>query len=262
MSTLKAIDLKKNEVINIIQITDLHLFSKKSSKLYGYCTYDALCEVVNHIKKYYSSKEYIFFVTGDISQDESLESYQLALLQLEKLGAIFYWIHGNHDDHDKMKSIFYNSQQARNLKKLATKYWDFIFLNTCKRGTDHGYLKEDEIKFFLEELEKSNIENKKVAIIMHHHPCPVNTPLVDNYILQYNEKFINILNKNNIIKLMICGHVHNDYKISFFNKIVEACPATSFQWKKGTNKIETENIRGFKIFNMTQYSYTSSAIYI
>ncbi|KAF3997106.1 metallophosphoesterase [Glaciimonas immobilis] len=254
--------MKNKNVINILQITDMHLFSDKAATLHGNCTYKSFSNTVDHIISCYNEKFDIAIVTGDVSQDESLESYALALHQLERLGVPIYWIFGNHDDEYKIKSIFNTSRVLKQLTKITTGFWDFISLNTSRPGTAKGYIDSADFSIFAENVKISQLAGKNIAIIMHHHPYPVNTPLVDECMLQNDENFFRLITETEQIKLIICGHVHGDYKILNKNHVLETCPATCFQWNKGTDNVEIENRSGFKIHRFNKKSHRSSTIFI
>ena len=245
----------------MIQITDTHLFADKTQQLQGHCTYQNLSDTIDYLL---SSEEPPNFVllTGDISQDESSESYRLARAQLERLNVPVSWIHGNHDDEIKVKPIFDASPFLKQLTHLPTPFWDFIAINTCRRGTDEGYLEESELAQFWQRASIAKRNNKNIVVVMHHHPHPVSTPLVDACMLKRAGKFLTQLKEHPEIKLMICGHVHGDYQIPYDKLMIEACPATSFQWQKGTSTLSTENKKGFKYFAFHANTYQASAVYI
>lgn len=249
-----------NENYKVIQITDTHLFSDKSTELLGYCTYQHLADTITHVLNS-NIKPNMVLVTGDIFQDETKQSYQLALAQFERLNCPVYWIHGNHDNESELKPIFEGSPKLQRLDKLSTPYWDLISINTCRRGTAKGYIEDDEYERFLLKIEAAKKNNKKIAVVMHHHPMPVNTPLLDACMLENYEKLLNMVKQNKMIKLIICGHVHGDYKMVCDGFVIETSPATCFQWKKGTSKVETENRRGYRIFDFNSTSYSSSTIF-
>jgi 3',5'-cyclic-AMP phosphodiesterase len=246
----------------VIQITDPHLFSDVTNELQGYQTYKHLAETIDHILVNPNAKPDMVFVTGDISQDETAESYQLALTQLERFTCPVYWIQGNHDNQAELQPIFDSSRRLQQLTHLSTSYWDFISINTCRRDVDDGYIEDDEYERFVFKLEEAKAKSKKIAVVMHHHPTAVNTPLMDACGLHNQEKFLKLVKQYEEIKLVICGHVHGDYKIALDEFTIETCPATCFQWKKGTSSLETENRRGYKIFHFNSTSYTSSTIFI
>jgi Icc protein len=97
---------------------------------------------------------------------------------------------------------------------------------------------------------------------MHHHPYPVSTPLVDACMLKKADHFLEKIKQQDEIKLIICGHVHGDYKIHYGTQIIESCPATSFQWEKGTSLLKTESKKGFKRFSFYEDTYQSSVVFI
>ena len=243
--------------MRVIQITDTHLFSDKSAELQGFNTHDGLSKTIDHLLKQGVHRSDIVLLTGDISQDESSESYHLALVQLMRIKLPIYWIHGNHDQKTNLTLEFSKSAITHNLYKLSTTYWDFISINTVRYGTDSGHIEEAEILRVLQAIAVSKKDGKNIAMVMHHHPVKVGTPLVDNCMLQENHLLLEILNKNKEIKLVICGHAHGDYQVKHNEYMIEVCPATCFQWKKGTSSLEKEDKRGFKIFNMYSSDYSS-----
>lgn len=257
----EKISINNKEHLKVIQFTDTHLFADKAQHLQGYCTYQNLSETIDYLLV---SEELPHFVllTGDISQDESSASYQLAQAQFERLNIPVYWIHGNHDDETKVKPSFGTSPYLKQLKHLTTLFWDFIAINTCRQGTDDGYLEESELAYFWQSVDIAKNNNKNIAVVMHHHPYPVATPLVDACMLQTADDFLTQIKQCSEIKLIICGHVHGNYQIPYGDLMIEACPATSFQWKKGTNALLTENKRGFKRFVFYANTYQVSAVFI
>lgn len=261
MQALKEMSIFDKETLKVVQITDMHLFADKAQQLQGHCTYQNLVETVDFLVAAKEEPHFIL-VTGDISQDGSEESYQLAREQFERLNAAVYWIHGNHDDESIVKPIFEPSSRLQPLRHFTTPSWDFIALNTCRRATDDGYLEASELASFWQNIEVAKSNHKNIAVVMHHHPYPVATPLVDACMLQQADDFLEQIKQHPEIKLMMCGHVHGDYQMAYGKQMIEACPATSFQWKKGTSTSETEKRRGFKYFAFNAEAYHASVTYL
>lgn len=65
--------MKKNNLLIIIQITDTHLFLDMSTTLHGYHTHKLLFEIVEYLIASCFEQLQIIFITGDISEDQSLE---------------------------------------------------------------------------------------------------------------------------------------------------------------------------------------------
>ncbi len=248
-----------NKNITVVQITDLHLLAERDAKLHGYTTYSMLSDTIDSILSHTVQPD-ACFVTGDISQDETEASYDLARTELARLGVPVFWIPGNHDDRDMAEAVFGRSQDFRRLTKLATADWDFIYLDTCRRGADEGYLNDQDFDCFVSEVRASTEEGKHIAVVMHHHPVPTQTPLMDTYILREDDRLLKVLDDHPQIKLVICGHVHGDYQVQYGNQVIEMCPATCFQWERGASVIKTEDWRGFKVFEFSPSGYRSAFI--
>ncbi len=82
--------------MKIIQISDLHI--KKSPNYFHYGIdprngFELTLKSILNSKIDFNS----FFLTGDISDDGSIESYEYVLRILEKFNKKIYFINGNHD---------------------------------------------------------------------------------------------------------------------------------------------------------------------
>jgi Icc protein len=240
----------------IIQISDSHLFQNNDLTLFSVKSNFRFEKVLSQIISNESIDTDLILITGDISQDETPESYQVIADHLDKLNIPIFWIPGNHDNLSVMQSTFQNTKNFNYVKFLSLPYWHLIFINTKLINSDSGFLHPDELNTLSLELEKAPA-NKKLVIIMHHHPIPVGTPLIDKYILQNRKEFLNILPTDKDI-LILCGHVHGDYKIIQNNITLETCPATCLQWKKGTSTIDIEHNIGYKVFYLNETDYTSA----
>jgi 3',5'-cyclic-AMP phosphodiesterase len=238
--------LQKKDFIKIIQITDSHLFLSNNESMMGHKNNMNFYDVINKIKNKHSSDTDLIFLTGDLSQDQTSKSYEHITSSLKCLNIPIYSIPGNHDEKTIMLDVFSNNTLFKVERYIELKHWIFIFLNTQKIGFESGFLNQDEISFIKEEINKNIYKNKKIALIMHHHPSPFNSPLIDSYILEnHDELWSTIINST--VKMIICGHVHGDYSITKNNILIESAPATCFQFKKGVSDLILENSIGYKI---------------
>ena len=242
-----------HEKLTILQLTDLHLFEKENF-LHGVNTNRNFDKVIKDIKNNINTEYDLIILTGDISQDMSEESYNLCSNIISELDHPVFWIPGNHDDPEKAKKVFSKNKLFNYQKKLITKYWEFLFINTYLEGCDAGYVNKEELEFIDHHVKNSN-QQKNICIIMHHHAMPVGTPLIDDVILRNNTLFIEKINVYPSIKLIICGHVHGDYSIKYGLVEIETGLATCFQWLKGTEKIETENYAGYTVYKMEKNNF-------
>ncbi|TAK74141.1 MAG: phosphodiesterase [Gammaproteobacteria bacterium] len=237
--------------MKIIQISDTHLFATEHLTMFGVKTNIKLQEVIKNVTEEEIDADMIF-LTGDISQDETFQSYQKAVHYFSKLNIPIYWIPGNHDNVTQMEAAFKSDIKFIRTEQLSLPNWDFIFLNTKKEGTGLGYLSESDLQRLKNKL--SITADKNIAIIMHHHPIEVGTPLIDHYILQNKSEFWDIV-AGTQVKLIMCGHVHGDYKLKYQNIMIESAPATCLQLQKGTQELKIDNQIGFKIYFFDENTY-------
>lgn len=243
--------------LKVIQITDTHLFSDDSATMYEVKSNMKFKEVMNQIYQEDLKDTNMIFLTGDLSQDETEKSYEILATELNKLNIPIYWIPGNHDNMLAMEKAFQHANKFIQTRCLSLKNWHFIFLNTKIDGCIEGFLSTKELFELKNEIAATESE-KSIAIIMHHHPYKVNTPLIDQFILKNSDHFWEIVS-GTAVKLIMCGHVHGDYQLQYKNINIETSPATCLQWKKGTHKLKMENKIGYKLYYFYPNSYQATA---
>jgi 3',5'-cyclic-AMP phosphodiesterase len=256
INTIKPIILKDGAV-KVIQISDTHLFADDELDIFGVKSNLKFKEVIDKIIDEDSYDADMIFFTGDISQDETTESYQKAVNILSKLNIPVYWIPGNHDNIMHMERVFQHTKNFNRAKHLSLSAWHFIFLNTKLEGAAEGYLSQQELAMLNDELVASPA-GKKIAIVMHHHPAPVGTPLIDNYMLKNAKAFWDIVTKIKV-ELIICGHVHGDYTFKHSNIMIESSPATCLQWERGTKDLKIDKRVGYKVYHFGRDGYRATA---
>lgn len=239
--------------MKIVQITDSHLFATDEAELFGVPSNQQFQRVIDDIL-ITADVDYLFF-TGDISQDESEASYHYAAKVLAPVVGPIYWIPGNHDQQAYLQSVFSTKPNLKSCHTLDTSDWRFIFLNSNLAGSGVGFLAPDQLQILAQGLNTQ----KNTAVVMHHHPMPVGSRLMDDYILKNTEEFWQLAHAADLI---ICGHVHGDYSLAFGDVKVEAGPSTCYQIKKGASELQIEKRSGYKIFEFTAHGYNATTIYL
>lgn len=134
-------------------------------------------DVVNRIKHKELADTDAIFLTGDLSQDQSIESYQKMVDSFHGINKPIFWIPGNHDCITNSSNIFSQHNKFIRTSLFETEHWNFIFLNTKLDGTDAGLLSESELEILNTSLQKD--KTKLHAIIVHHQPEKIGTPMMD-----------------------------------------------------------------------------------
>ncbi|MBA2657646.1 MAG: metallophosphoesterase [Tatlockia sp.] len=252
------IDDFNKDCLKIIQITDTHLFSVESL-LFGVNCNRTFDFVTQQIFKNELHDTDLIILTGDLSQDESLGSYQYLVNSFKPYKTPIFWIPGNHDNVNFMNTAFNESPSFSRVNQLELKHWVFLFLNTQLEGEINGFINQDDFILIKNGIKNAESSKKKIALIMHHHPLPVGTPLIDKYTLNNQDDLWKIINHTKV-ELVLFGHVHGDYVQHHNNVKIESAPATCFQFKKGSTNLDIENVVGYKIHYFKQGNHSSKSV--
>ena len=200
----------------LIQLSDLHLVSpgKLTSKVLD--TNAILEETINEIlsKKDYFGQIDGLVVTGDISDDGSMESYLSAYEKLSKLNVPILVIPGNHDLRDPMRKVFHeNVQFSKNSSQFD---WVFEFdetliigLDTLVEGENFGFLEEKSLDFLSHQL--SNNSGSDLVLLIHHPPIKTGIYFMDQIGLTNTSDLSECLKATDRPIKILCGHVHGVY---------------------------------------------------
>ncbi|OAI49460.1 hypothetical protein AYO45_02530, partial [Gammaproteobacteria bacterium SCGC AG-212-F23] len=181
----------------------------------------------------------LILLTGDLSQDQSAESYQHLAEMIKPLQVPAYCIPGNHDDSDVMYEVFpkYNIAIER---YIILKKWQIILLDSQKPDAVEGYLAPAQFKFLQKNLQQS--PNHHTLLALHHHPVSVETTWLDNIGLQNAEAFWDALKDFTHVRAVLFGHVHSLHEgkkngIQYFST-----PSTCIQFKPRQAKFSLDKL--------------------
>ncbi|MEO9386005.1 metallophosphoesterase [Chromobacterium phragmitis] len=243
--------------MKIAQLTDLHLFADKNGCLLGRDTHAALARVLAGLGK--EEGVAAVLLTGDVSQDESEASYRLAAEALAGLGLPVHWIAGNHDKRQTMARVFDEHGFLHPLERTELGGWTFIGVDSCVAGQDGGRIADAELERMRRLLGEAD---GPAAVVLHHHPLAVGTPLLDDCMLSPAAPFWRIAAASPALKLAICGHAHGDYSLAYRGKALEAGPATCFQWRQGACDIEIDDRHGYRLFDFAADGYSVRTVFV
>lgn len=215
--------------LNILHLTDLHLFKDPNQTLAGINPRLALKAVLQDLAK---RQNHItpdaIFLTGDLSQDCSEESYRTAYKMLTKAfsGVPIIATSGNHDHPKHFKTYFGdNCGVFDNLAGFTG--WRFIVLNSQQPGKVAGALNKDNLELLAKGLTGTK---RPIAVITHHHLFPVGSEWLDNIgMINYNKWQLLIKHCPNV-RLVLSGHVHQETSSIYRGVTYLTTPATSWQF--------------------------------
>lgn len=246
----------ENTTIRVLQLTDLHLLGDKSSYFLKINTFDTLQAVLQDIKNRsliaganIPLHPDILVVSGDISQDYSIDSYELAKTITASFNCPTFIIPGNHDEPKLFKNFLNSSKNISTDKKINCNNWRLIFLNTQIPGKVAGSINCDEMSFLEEQLEADEIT--PTLIFLHHHVLPIDCAWLNVINLLNYKDFLDRIEKKKNIKLVVCGHIHQEVEAMYSNIHFVATPSTCFQFKTNSAKFRLDALMpGYRWFEL------------
>ncbi|MGB6976757.1 MAG: 3',5'-cyclic-AMP phosphodiesterase, partial [Gammaproteobacteria bacterium] len=204
--------------LRIVQITDTHYFGDVHQKMLGVNTTASLRRVLTTISNDPIQPELVL-VTGDLSQDNTIESYQHLADDLNTLKLPIYCIPGNHDNFTLMSKTLPRSH-VQLTKHILLDNWQIILLNSQKVGESGGFLANEELQHLSHCLQ--NFPNHYSLIALHHPPQQLaEDPSNIAGSLSNGNDFWQLLANHPQVRVILFGHLHSEYsgtedKIAFF----------------------------------------------
>ncbi|PMK67070.1 hypothetical protein BCT93_22780 [Vibrio lentus] len=224
-----------NGDIRVIQVSDLHLAKEIAFELKGVNTYQSASQTMQAIN---ASNADAVVVTGDISEDGSLESYQhFNTLCHQHNVHEPHCLPGNHDNLENMASQLKNIPYCESLR-LGN--WLFIFVNTHRQGFDDGAIGTDEYQRVTSLL--TRYPEQHVALFMHHHALPIGSAWIDQYQIRDRDTFLAWLRDYPTIRAVITGHIHQTFSAIQEGVAFYGSPSTCVQFVQGREKAEVAEL--------------------
>ena len=182
-------------VVNLVQITDCHIFAAAEDCLRGMNTRHSF-EAVSKAVIDNSGPLDLLLATGDLSQDGSVESYVYLAEKFDAMGTATFWLPGNHDDIDTLQERFIG-QQIHAAKHVLIADWQIILLDSTIRGEVHGRVSEAQLEFLHDCLR--TCPEKHALVCLHHQALDTGSLWIDQKgLLDSDQLRKNIARHNNI----------------------------------------------------------------
>lgn len=189
--------------IRLIQLTDCHLMADVDDDLLGIVT-DVTLDHVLALPVWRQPLD-ILLCTGDLSQDDTVASYQRLQHKLRKIEAIKCFVPGNHDDMGVMSQVLANERLGDQYVDMEG--WRIIVLDSQWPGHVSGQLGAEQLAWLAEAL--LACKDRYVLIALHHHVYPIDVAWIDAWALQQPEALQAVLGQHGHIKAVLSGHVHH-----------------------------------------------------
>ena len=219
------------DTLDIVQITDCHIFSTADGRFDGIDTADSLNRVIDHINN--AETPDLVLATGDLVNDGEERAYERLLVLLKRIKAGVYCLPGNHDIPALMHRLI-NDMNVSTDKILQGHYWRIVLLDSVLPNEHAGRLSGDELAFLEETLRDAG--DHHVLVAMHHHPVSVGSPWMDTMRLENSEDFFAVIERHPAVRGIIWGHIHQVFSRQRDTVRLLGAPSTCIQFR-----LEEEN---------------------
>jgi Icc protein len=231
----------------VAQITDLHLFADAQQELLGLQTFHSFQAILTRVQQLQPRLD-LLLLTGDLSQDETVQSYECVKQCIAPLGIPTYWIPGNHDDVPIMQRVFTQPPFSSD-KVFYRGGWNFILLNSGVPGYVHGYLSATTLEWLDQQLYQQ--DNHPTLVALHHPPFIVGSDWLDGSTLQNPEELFAVLDRHPQVKLVLCGHVHQEFQRERRGVFYLTTPSTCIQFKPRSHQFALDTAQpGFRLLKI------------
>lgn len=224
--------------LQIIQISDPHLFKDPTACLLGMNTQESFRQILDLIKKNHRHIDLVL-ATGDIAQAPAAETYERFYQAVAELGAPQHWLQGNHD----LDQLFLDSSIIHTCSSpsvIALGNWRIIMLNSSEDHQVAGYFSRRELEWLQDTLRSTASFHTLVAL--HHHPIAVGSRWLDAHMLTDSFPFWRIIEHHPQVHGILHGHVHQYFETVRGKTSIYACPSTCIQFKPLSREFALDRI--------------------
>lgn len=239
--------MSQSSSLLVAQITDLHLFSSIEQRLLGLPTVDSFQAVIQAIQALERRPD-LLLLTGDLAQDYQPESYEMLQEQLGHLQIPTYWVPGNHDCAETMAQVLKRSPFSAQ-KSFEAGGWQFLLLNSQVPGRVYGALSPESLAWLDQELAQAS--NRPAIVAFHHPPFRVQSDWLDTSTLQNPDDLFAILDRHPQVKLVVFGHIHQEYSRQRQQVHYLGTPSTCIQFEPNSHDFALDDQSpGFRLLTL------------
>jgi 3',5'-cyclic-AMP phosphodiesterase len=230
----------------IAQITDTHLFADEDQTMKGCPTVLSFQAVLNSVEKFQPD---LILLTGDLSQDETIASYHQLRSRITPLSIATYWIPGNHDQSLADMGQVLSTAPFSSQKFFQKGGWQFVLLNSMLHQQVHGELSAETLETLEQQLSLSSLPT---LIALHHPPLAIASAWMDAISLQNRQDLFAVIDRHPQIKLVIFGHIHQEFDRMRQGVRYLGAPSTCVQFSPNADEFAIDGDRqpGFRLLRL------------
>ncbi|HSF74262.1 MAG TPA: metallophosphoesterase, partial [Microcoleus sp.] len=127
--------------------------------------------------------------------------------------------------------------------------WQFLLLSSVEAGCDGGRLSPESLHWLDSQLQQTG--DRPVIIALHHHPLPIDCEIMDGMMLHNADEFLAIVDRYPQIKIVLCGHIHQEFHQQRGAVSYLGTPSTCLQLLPKSHPIVVDEIPpGFRLLEL------------
>lgn len=223
--------------INVLQISDTHLFSSPDGKLCGMKTNHSLKAVLRMAASSENWPPDVVLATGDLSQDMTSKSYERFRRILEKLNAPVFCLPGNHDVPGRMWNHLIGGRVQASRQMLSGR-WQILLLDSTIPHKNGGHLGKGELSF-LDQCLADHVD-LHTLVCLHHNLLPTGTKWLDTMTLNNANEFFRVLDRHSNVRGILHGHVHQETASTRKGIPIYSAPSTCIQFLPASTRFSLD----------------------
>ncbi|MBW7930122.1 MAG: 3',5'-cyclic-AMP phosphodiesterase [Gammaproteobacteria bacterium] len=212
--------------LRLLHITDTHLFADTGRRLRGVDTWRSLNGVLQVALAEDSHPDAVL-VTGDLSQDETPDSYRHLHRLLAPLGVPVLCVPGNHDVATTLVAELAGPPFLTQ-GSLVLDRWLLLLLDSTIPGEHGGRLGPAQLAWLRDMLARHRGHHALIAL--HHHVLPLGSRWLDQLGLADAGALLAELDRSSQVRALLSGHVHQASDTVHNGVRFLTTPSTCFQF--------------------------------
>lgn len=214
----------------LLQVSDCHL-ARDPAASYRDQNADANLDRLTGPAKCWAPD--LLVLTGDLSEDASVESYCRIRDWARRIDCPVVWIPGNHDERDLMAPVF-DDAGFDSGPIVEAGAWQLALLDSVWPNDPGGELDDARLEP-LADLDG----DRPAGIFVHHQPIPVGAAWIDKVGMRSAERLWARVRKLPSSRFIAFGHVHQRFGQQVEGIECLACPSTAANSFPGTARFST-----------------------
>lgn len=227
-----------DEIVRLVQLTDVHLCQQRGGTLLGMDTDASLQAVIGLVRQERAHID-VILGTGDLSDKGSVQAYQRLEDYLAAFSAPHYWLPGNHDDRDQM--LLAARSEARLAGEIAVGNWQLLLLNSQVPAEVGGCLGAAELARLEHALARAAAAGQYSLLCLHHQPVPIGSAWIDQQMVADADQFWAVVERFPGVRGVLWGHVHQEVERWRGPVRLMASPSTCVQFAPGSERFSADD---------------------